>query len=485
MSSILWRRQLLRHFSDLFRRSSVTSQRPVSAWFSAVSSHGQMSAPVMSGGFRGTLPTSFGRIPARYSHLRCTVDRGAYDERTNQQVTGSDVKKLELVSDGRLLSIEWGDGKVSKFHSVWLRFNCFCPECKMDHTGQPCQPFDKVPADSRVVSAVDDGEGSLVVQWKEDPDHTGIFPLKYLKANCYSRESLQSKRDSIRVTFSKDNVIPRLHYNDVMSSRRGVYKWMKALNETGITIVDGLPCVEGTLRKVCQRIAGYLQHTVYGEIFAVKVEPQPINAAFASGELKLHMDQPVYESPPGLQFFHCIRFDDEVKGGDSTFVDLFHVAETFREKHPEDFHLLAEAPLPYEIIHYKRDWPVHMTYRRPMFKLNKYNDLIGVIWHPHLMGPLQVEEELVEPIYAALSRFYTLINNFPYMYRHRMKTGEMVVVNNRRVLHGRTAFDSQDGHRFIEGCYVEISEFKSCVNMLSTLEGDGRPPIRVGDNDLQ
>ena len=32
---------------------------------------------------------------------------------------------------------------------------------------------------------------------------------------------------------------------------------------------------------------------------------------------------------------------------------------------------------------------------------------------------------------------------------------------------------------------MEISEFKSCVQVLSNLEGDGRPAVRVGDYDMQ
>ena len=48
------------------------------------------------------------------------------------------------------------------------------------------------------------GEGCLIVQWKDEPEHTGIFPLKFLKANCYTKESLENKRNTCRMTFSKE-----------------------------------------------------------------------------------------------------------------------------------------------------------------------------------------------------------------------------------------------------------------------------------------
>jgi gamma-butyrobetaine dioxygenase len=43
----------------------------------------------------------------------------------------------------------------------------------------------------------------------------------------------------------------------------------------------------------------------------------------------------------------------------------------------------------------------------------------------------------------------------------------MVVFDNRRVLHGRTAFDPSSGHRLLSGFYVDRGEFDSCIRMLA------------------
>ena len=48
------------------------------------------------------------------------------------------------------------------------------------------------------------------------------------------------------------------------------------------------------------------------------------------------------------------RFDEKIVGGENEFVDLFHVAETFREQYPEDFDILCKVPAAFETIHYKR-----------------------------------------------------------------------------------------------------------------------------------
>ena len=65
-------------------------------------------------------------------------------------------------------------------------------------------------------------------------------------------------------------------------------------------------------------------HTHY---IVLQSEPEAINIAYTNVGLAPHVDLMYLESPPGLQFLHCVRFDEDVKGGESTLVDVFHVAE--------------------------------------------------------------------------------------------------------------------------------------------------------------
>ena len=85
-----------------------------------------------------------------------------------------------------------------------------------------------------------------------------------------------------------------------MDTDQGLYRWLVHLSERGICLVKGVPQHKGMVAKVAERIAP-VQHTVYGEIFDVISTPQPINAAYSSVQLNLHMDQIHYESPPGIQ----------------------------------------------------------------------------------------------------------------------------------------------------------------------------------------
>lgn len=200
------------------------------------------------------------------------------------------------------------------------------------------------------------------------------------------------------------------------------------------------------------------------------------------------MDLMYYESPPGLQFLHCIRNDKQVVGGESLFLDAFLAASQFRQKHPEHFHVLTKVPATFQKIHFKREWPVCMIYKRPHIELNHRNQIIAVNWSPAFEGPLgNVSElELIDyyESYLAFSRF---IDNHKSIIRFKLQPGDVVCFNNRRMLHARKGFELNGGLRHLQGCYVNIDEFKSEVlvrQILHSTENESLRDVPVGNHDF-
>jgi hypothetical protein len=73
-----------------------------------------------------------------------------------------------------------------------------------------------------------------------------------------------------------------------------------------VNIVKNVPKKENKVKELAELIAP-VQQTIYGEVFDVKVEKNPINIAYSNVPLSFHMDLMYYESSPGLQFLHCIK----------------------------------------------------------------------------------------------------------------------------------------------------------------------------------
>ena len=51
-----------------------------------------------------------------------------------------------------------------------------------------------------------------------------------------------------------------------------------------------------------------------------------------------------------------------------------------------------------------------------------------------------------------------------------LKSGEIFCFDNRRILHGRTKFEANSGHRHLQGYYIERDEVLSKLNYLNNIE---------------
>ena len=56
-----------------------------------------------------------------------------------------------------------------------------------------------------------------------------------------------------------------------------------------------------------------------------------------------------------------LRYDPEVEGGKSIFVDAFEVATDLRKQFPDDFNNLVRIPATFEKIHFERYFNIVLT----------------------------------------------------------------------------------------------------------------------------
>lgn len=396
------------------------------------------------------------------------------------------VTEVKTLSSGDGLEIQWKDGHKSIFHNSWLRFSCQCGNCKQGHSGQRIFKISSLPDPIKIsyfsVSENSESPQSSKLSLEFEGDHQGEISLKWLRENCYS-QSARRLQSTKRLTkpHTGNSILPEVEYNDIINSREGLWKMLSQLSDSGMSLVKNVPVDnEENVLHVARRI-GPVQETIYGVLFDVLSTPDPINIAYSNVELGFHMDLMYYESPPGLQFLHCWKFDPQVEGGESTFLDSFHVAEELRTRHPDDFESLVRIPATFQKIHFGRDYPVKLVYKRPHIVLNSEKEIVAVVWSPAFEGPLLVPEEDVEPYFKAYRTFTKMLNDSPIQKSLKMAPGDLVCFNNRRILHGRKSFNLNGGVRHLKGCYVNIDEFRNTFQVMSELISSGEPCKRVGN----
>jgi hypothetical protein len=69
-------------------------------------------------------------------------------------------------------------------------------------------------------------------------------------------------------------------------------------------------------------------------------------------------------------------------------------------------------------------------------------------------APLRLPASQVEPFYASYRLFASLSRDARFQLELHLSNGNLVVFDNRRVLHGRTAFSSAKFLRHLRGCYL-------------------------------
>ncbi|XP_069117163.1 gamma-butyrobetaine dioxygenase-like isoform X3 [Argopecten irradians] len=381
--------------------------------------------------------------------------------------------EIFLDNNGREVVFQGLDSRELRFHAVWLRYNCQCSDCIQPHSGQRLLESCHINSDTTIETAyMNEDRTELHIKWA-DSQHQGHVRLDFLQKHSYHEARELVSRD-------QESRLPSISYEEVISGDKGLLRWLQHINQDGMCLVKGAPTEMTTLMELVERVAP-VQTTIYGKLFGVESTPNPINVAYTSVKLDYHMDLVYYESPPGLQFLHCIRFDDCVVGGENYMLNVLAVAERFRQQHPADFDILTKVPATFQKIHFARAEPVMMKYQRPHINLNHRKEIVNVIWSPQFEGPLSVHYDDVEPYYRAYHKFSQAIKNDKNKIQLRLNPGEILSFNNRTILHARESFQLNGGVRKLQGCYLNIDEYKSKLAVLAHLHGEEEQLKHVGN----
>jgi gamma-butyrobetaine dioxygenase len=369
--------------------------------------------------------------------------------------------KVSVVdTEAVMVRVTWDDGRVSRFHVMWLRDNCPCTECVSPLTREQLFEIADAPDDLKPARAEADHFGGLSLVWSDG--HRSRFDAGWLRANaCDEASRTKRRRREAKVFWGSERTgtLPSFDYDAVMADDEALLYWLHAVRDVGLTLVRGVPTEPGSVARLAERIS-FIRRSNFGVLFDVASKQNPDSSAYTSVNLPPHTDLPTRELQPSLQFLHCLV--NEAVGGDSIFVDGFAIADTLRRTSPEDFALLSSIPMPF----WNKDTKTDYRCSAPVIQIDREGEVSEVRCANFLRGPLDAPEDQVAGYYHAYRHFIRLGRESRFRVQRRLEPGDVWVFDNRRVLHARTAFDPSTGRRHLQGCYVDRDELLSRIRIL-------------------
>ena len=246
---------------------------------------------------------------------------------------------------------------------------------------------------------------------------------------------------------------PYVDWNDITfdpaaEDLGAIVECLDAFFRHGYVVFRNTPTELGTVARVADRL-GYLVGQNFGWVFDVEAKPSPTDLAYTSYALRAHSDEPYRRPAPGIQMLHCLR--NEAAGGDSTLVDGMAAAMVLEAEHPAWHAALRDTE-----VEWRYDMGTDTVVNRG--QVLEY-DRSGR--HRQIRFNTKLDEPIVRPgvdldAYYAGRRWLTAWTNDPaHQVAFRLEPGDIMLMDNHRVLHGRTAFDPMSGRRHLQGCYIE------------------------------
>ena len=154
----------------------------------------------------------------------------------------------------RKLNIPWEDGKTSSFHHIWLRDHCRSKECFHEVTNQRLLETAKIPRDIAPQS-FDAEEAGLRIKWSHG-GHESFYSWDWLHRHSYSPKLEKTEVEPLKYWGAEIvDEMPRVQFDEVMSSDEGVAKWLGLIHRVGFAIVDGTPVTPEASQQLLERIA--------------------------------------------------------------------------------------------------------------------------------------------------------------------------------------------------------------------------------------
>ena len=360
------------------------------------------------------------------------------------------IENIKIKSSG--LYVKFKNEVDDNFPNIWLRDHAKDEKNWDNRSNQRKIYTASLDPDLHIKKAdiVDDGK-CINILWS-DLEKAVKYSSKFLLANLLEKNI---KKNSFKL-WEKSTITDQVFIDfDNIISDEGFKIFLRNLYDFGFCVITKCKTEIKSVETIANKI-GYVRQSIFGGLWSFQSNKDMADSAYTQEELRPHTDSTYSNDAPGLQLLLCCDYN--AVGGESIMVDGFKIAELIKNEDKKLFDILSDVEVPGRYI----GDGVILEARRPIFRLNSDKELLQVSFNNYDRADFRLENELMIKFYQAIKKFDILANDQKLQWRHILKPGELLIFNNWRILHGRSAFK---GKRKMAGCYLNKEDFDSACKI--------------------
>jgi len=320
---------------------------------------------------------------------------------------------------------------------------------------------------------------------KEEATRFNSGSMEWLEPYTGFPEAKAPRKDEMRHWKGVDPGFEHFDYSQVLSEAPVNLKLAKALMRDGVAMIDNVPDAEDAevLRHFTYEALGGLQKDPAREEPNWKIQKRE-NAKSISYDhdkgLNLHTDQsiPPHGEPGLLLSMHYVEGT-----GANTLVDAFAAAEELRRTDPEGFELLATYGYDAERDfiasrvdsaqqHTKR---LLVTRKNKIFQTDADGNLKRVMYNEVFRTPLTLPYDVFPKWYKAFNKYVDMIHSDEWRVVQPMQKGQILLMHNWRVMHGRKARSASPTRTVVGGTITREAFYSKSRELVREVEGVDMP----------
>ena len=334
---------------------------------------------------------------------------------------------------------------IHEIHPFWLRERVDGEEYLDKGTQQ--RLFDPSSMSSEIIiEKANINEGFLEIDFNDGANFK--LPIDKITSEFSNKDTVIKSINKIKWDANLKD-IKNFNFSEDFFESREMHDLLVSFYEYGFVIIKNVPTENNYIVKFANSI-GSVRRTNFGEHFNVKSKSDPNDLAYTSLHISPHTDNPYRNPVPCIQILHCIK--NQVSGGYSTLVDGYTITENLKNEDPEAYKILSEVKVRFKFI----DKNVILEDWSELIHLDENKEFKQVRFSPRLDYVPILEKNKLDLYYKSLKKLSDLYNSESNRIKFRLGPKDLIMMDNYRVLHGRTKFDPQEGERHLQGCYIDF-----------------------------